>query len=99
MRRDIPTTQEHSLETLFKALANRRRLIIIRHLKKHGEKSVTELADVIGVSVKSMSKHLLILRGRGWYGLTLLFIRVANQTGIEIVPEGFDSIVKVEWAK
>ena len=61
MRRNIPTVRERSLETLFKALANRRRLIIIRYLKKHREKSVTDIAEVIRVSVKSTSKHLLVL--------------------------------------
>lgn len=46
---------------LFKALANRRRLLILRYLKKNGEISVTDISAAIGVSVKSTSKHLLVL--------------------------------------
>jgi len=52
---------ERSQEVLFKALANRRRLSIIRYLKRNGEKSVSDISDVIDVSIKSTSKHLLIL--------------------------------------
>ncbi len=57
--------REGNHETLFKALANRRRLKIIRYLKKYGEKSVTDVAGVIDISVRSTSKHLLILSSAG----------------------------------
>ena len=56
-----PKMGEQRQEVLFKALANRRRLSILRYLKKDGEKSVSDIAEVIGVSIKSTSKHLLIL--------------------------------------
>ena len=61
MRRNIPTARERSIETLFKALANRRRRKIIRYLKKHEEKPVSDIAGSIGLSIRSTSKHLLIL--------------------------------------
>lgn len=49
------------LERPLKALANRRRLAIIRHLKAHGEAPVGELASAIKLSLKATSKHLGIL--------------------------------------
>ena len=49
------------LERLLKALANKRRLAILRFLKKNGEANVTEIAEVIKLSVKSTSRHLAVL--------------------------------------
>jgi len=57
--------QSINWETLFKALANRRRLKTIRYLKKYGEKSVTDVAGVIGISVRSTVKHLSVLSNAG----------------------------------
>ncbi len=51
------------LERPFKALANRRRLAILKHLKQQKEASVTELAEAIRLSFKATSKHLSILAG------------------------------------
>ena len=52
-------------ETLFKALASNRRRSILRYLKKHGEKSVSDISVVIGISDTSTSKHLVKLCGFG----------------------------------
>lgn len=49
------------LERFLKALANKRRLAILAYLKKNGEANVTEIADVIKLSVKSTSRHLAVL--------------------------------------
>jgi DNA-binding transcriptional ArsR family regulator len=49
------------LERLLKALANKRRLAILRYLKRHGEANVTGIAEVIKLSVKSTSRHLAVL--------------------------------------
>lgn len=49
------------LEKTLKALANRRRLAILHHLKKNREASVGEIAGEISLSLKSTSKHLGIL--------------------------------------
>lgn len=49
------------LEKTLKALANRRRLAILKHLKEKGEASVGEIADKIKLSLKATSKHLGIL--------------------------------------
>jgi len=54
---------EKDLERPLKALANRRRLAILRYLKKNKEASVGEIAGAIRLSFKSTSRHLAILAG------------------------------------
>ncbi len=51
------------MEKILKALANRRRLAILQFLKKEKEATVGEIAKEIGLSFKSTSKHLAVLRG------------------------------------
>jgi len=49
------------LEKFLKALANRRRLAILKYLKENKEASVTEIADKINLSFKATSRHLSVL--------------------------------------
>jgi DNA-binding transcriptional ArsR family regulator len=49
------------LEKILKALANRRRLAIVKYLKENKEASVGDIAEAIHLSFKSTSKHLVIL--------------------------------------
>ncbi len=49
------------IERILKALANRRRLAILRFLKNQREASVGDIADNIKLSFKATSKHLNIL--------------------------------------
>ncbi len=49
------------LEKILKALANRRRLAISKHLKEKGEAPVGEIANKLKLSLKATSKHLGIL--------------------------------------
>ena len=49
------------LEKILKALANRRRLAILKYLKENKEASVAEIAEEINLSFKATSKHLSIL--------------------------------------
>jgi DNA-binding transcriptional ArsR family regulator len=49
-------------EKMLKALANRRRLKIIKYLEKNGKASVTELSGFLKLSFRSTSRHLAILR-------------------------------------
>ena len=49
------------LEKIYKALANRRRLAIIKYLKDAKEAPVTEIAKFLKISFKSTSKHLAVL--------------------------------------
>ncbi|RDD60687.1 ArsR/SmtB family transcription factor [Ferruginivarius sediminum] len=46
---------------LLKAMSNERRLVILCHLSR-GERSVTELCDLVGVSQSALSQHLAKLR-------------------------------------
>ena len=50
-----------NLEKIFKALANRRRLSIIKLLAKNKELPVAEIAERINLSFTSTSKHLRML--------------------------------------
>lgn len=52
---------ERELEKQLKALANRRRLAILKYLKTQREASVGEIAGEINLSLKATSKHLGIL--------------------------------------
>ena len=52
---------EKQLEKILKALANRRRIMILKFIKKSGRASVGEVADAIKLSFKATSKHLMIL--------------------------------------
>ncbi len=64
-------------EKIFKALANKKRLEILVFLNKTKSASVGEVAQAIKTSLKSTSKHLLLLHHAGFlekrrvYGLTL----------------------------
>ena len=51
----------NNLEKVLKALANKRRLAILKYLKKNKEASVGEIAEAIGLSFKSTSRHIRIL--------------------------------------
>lgn len=53
--------KEKEAERVLKALANRRRLLIVRFLKKKHEASVGEIAENIKLSMKATSKHLNLL--------------------------------------
>ncbi|MEK7566911.1 MAG: metalloregulator ArsR/SmtB family transcription factor [Patescibacteria group bacterium] len=75
MKDNLKTT-----EKVLKALANRRRLNIVKYLKKEKEATVGDIAEAIKLSFKSTSRHLAVLsaadivdkeqRGLGvWYRL------------------------------
>ena len=50
-------------EKILKALANRRRLEIIKYIKQKKEVNVGDIAEHIKLSFKSTSRHLVILSG------------------------------------
>ena len=50
------------LERELKALANKRRLAIIKFLRQHKEATVGDIAEAIKLSFKSTSKHLAVLK-------------------------------------
>jgi len=49
------------LERQLKALANKRRLAILKYLKKSKEATVGDIAEEIKLSFRSTSKHLAVL--------------------------------------
>ena len=53
--------KENELEKTLKALANRRRILILRALKNTKELTVGDIAEKIKLSFKATSKHLSIL--------------------------------------
>ena len=57
--------KEVELEKIFKALANGRRLAILKYIKKSCTATVGEVARGIKLSFKATSKHLLILSNVG----------------------------------
>ena len=54
--------QEKELEKQLKALANYRRLRIVKYLQKNIKASVSSIAKEIKLSFKSTSRHLAVLR-------------------------------------
>ena len=53
------------LERRLKAVANRRRLEILKLLKKNRMLTISEIAHTLHITVKATSKHLRILRDAG----------------------------------
>lgn len=51
-----------NMEKILKVYANRRRLKILKYLEAHPAASVNEIAEVIKLSVRSTSKHLMLLK-------------------------------------
>lgn len=50
-----------ALEKQLKAVANKRRLVILSFLKKEEHACVTDIAEYIKLSFKSTSRHLAVL--------------------------------------
>ncbi|MDE2173532.1 MAG: winged helix-turn-helix transcriptional regulator [Patescibacteria group bacterium] len=59
------SVSEKDFERVMKALANRRRLAILRFLKTEKEASVGDIAEEIKLSFKATSKHLSVLSAAG----------------------------------
>ncbi|MDP4001654.1 MAG: metalloregulator ArsR/SmtB family transcription factor [bacterium] len=57
----IHSDKDKELERILKALANRRRLLILRFLKTGRESPVGDIANHINLSFKATSKHLSVL--------------------------------------
>lgn len=78
-----------NLEKILKALANKRRLVILEYLKSNKEASVGDIARAINLSIKATSKHLSILSS--------LDILEKNQIGTQMfyyLPSGQKQITK-----
>lgn len=49
------------VERILKALANLRRILILKYLRRIGRAAVADIAGEIKLSIKATSKHLVIL--------------------------------------
>ena len=56
---------QQKLEITLKAIANRRRLQILRLLSRKKEMTVTDIAETINLSVAATSKHMILLNKSG----------------------------------
>lgn len=52
---------ENKTEKILKALANKRRLAIIKYLDRKGRAIVSDIAEEIKLSFRSTSRHLAVL--------------------------------------
>jgi DNA-binding transcriptional ArsR family regulator len=52
---------ERELEKILKAIANKRRVAILKYLKHIGRASVGDIAENIKLSFRATSRHLMIL--------------------------------------
>jgi ArsR family transcriptional regulator len=50
---------------VLKAMANGRRLMVLCKLVEHGEMTVNDLAEAVGLSQSALSQHLAKMRGEG----------------------------------
>lgn len=57
--------KDNEIERNMKALANKRRLAILRFLKNRKEVTVGDIAEEIKLSLKSTSRHLSVLFSAG----------------------------------
>lgn len=78
---------ERELEKILKALANKRRLLILKFLKNKSKQSVGSIAEEIKLSFKATSKHLLILSNsdileKEQVGLTMLYSLSKNNNPV-----------------
>lgn len=77
------------LEKQLKALANRRRLEILSHLKRHSKSPVGQVAKEIKLSFKATSKHLGIL-----YSAELVEKVQVNLNVLYSIPVGLPKGIK-----
>lgn len=84
--------KDKELESDLKALANRRRLAIVRFIKKKKEASVGDIADEIKLSLKSTSRHLAVLFSAGLLEREQRSLQVFYRTASDI-PEPVRRVV------
>jgi DNA-binding transcriptional ArsR family regulator len=55
--------KQKELIKIFKAIANERRFLILKHIYNNKELSVGKISELINLSFKSSSRHLSVLIG------------------------------------
>ena len=71
------------LVKIFKAMGNERRFLILKHLSQRKELSVGQIAELIHLSFKSVSRHLSVL-----YGAELVDSRQSGLNRFYFIKEG-----------
>ena len=61
----LQNSKTNDKEKILKALANKRRLGILKYVKEQKQASVKDIAVAINLSFKSTSRHLVILSAAG----------------------------------
>ena len=84
----------HSLERLFKGVANKRRIAILAYLKKKKSARVGAIADDIRLSLKATSKHLAILSAAGFLDREQVSLEMHYRIS-EDLPEAAKSILTI----
>ena len=82
------------LEKQLKALANRRRLAILKLLKSNRRFAVGDIADAIKLSLKATSKHLGVLYAAGMVEKEQVSASVLYRLS-ENLPIGISHIVSI----
>lgn len=68
-------TKAGEVAQILKAISNDRRLMVLCKLVEHGERTVGDLVDDVGLSQSALSQHLARMRDEG-----LVTFRRASQT-------------------
>jgi DNA-binding transcriptional ArsR family regulator len=79
-----------------KTMANPLRVAILYHLKS-GEKTVNELADIVGASQSNVSKHLALLRQRELVKTRKIGSSVYYSVASPKISQACDMIREVLW--
>lgn len=90
-------TNADAAEALLKVLANRYRLMLLCEMHK-GEKSVTALQQVVGLSQSAVSQHLARLRDEGLVNTRrdaqTIYYALASENAARIIATLYDIYCK-----
>ena len=81
---DLATFEHKAGEVaqVLKAIGNARRLMVLCKLVQHGERTVGDLAEDVGLSQSALSQHLALLRDEGLVATrragTVIYYRLAD---------------------
>ena len=88
---DLATFEHKAGEVaqVLKAIGNARRLMVLCKLVQHGERTVGDLAEDVGLSQSALSQHLAVLRSEGIVatcreGQSIRY-RIANDAAVKLV--------------
>ena len=95
--RDLESGRAQIVKIL-KCLSNERRLMIACALKK-GEKNVTELERIVGLSQSALSQHLARLRRDNLVKTRRVAQTIYYAIGCEDFSKVMDSLSAIEWCK